>query len=103
MSILRDIMDENQSVVNDILGHACTLVNATTEAETPVVAVINRKVKLYQDGMFGGTVATATFDRANADPKLGDSLQDLETGITYTIEAVKDETPAKLVFIIGER
>jgi hypothetical protein len=53
--------------------------------------------------MFGGTVATATFDRANADPKLGDSLQDLETGITYTLEAVKDETPAKLVFIIGER
>jgi hypothetical protein len=103
MSLLRDIMDESQGVVNDILGRAAVLTNAATGDETSVVVIIRHKVELYQDGMFGGLVSTATFDRANADPKLGDSLQDLETGITYTIEAVKDETPAKLVFIIGER
>ena len=103
MSLLRDIMDESQSVVNDVLGHASILINATTEEETPVMVVINRKVELYQDGMFGGIVATGTFDRANSDPKLGDTLKDLETGIDYLLEAVKDETPAKLVFIIGER
>lgn len=102
MSLLREIMDDYQGVVNDALGHMCTLTNADTGESIELPVVINRKVELYQDGIFGGLVATGTFSRAESDPKIGDSLHDSETGVTYTLDGVKDETPSKLVFILGE-
>lgn len=103
MSLLRDIMGEAQGIVNDVLGHACFLTNAATgEVTYDLKVVINTKVKLYQDGIFAGLVTTAVFDRSQCDPKIGDELHDEDTGITYTLEAVKDETLAKRSFIMGE-
>jgi hypothetical protein len=103
MSLLREVMGEAQGIVNDVLGHTCVLTNTATGETTPNLrVVINSKVKLYQDGIFGGLVTTAVFDRSQCDPKIGDELHDEDTGITYTLEAVKDETLSKLSFIVGE-
>ena len=102
MSLLREIMDESQGVVNDILGHAAIHTNTLTSETTPVSVVIKTEVKLYQDGIFGGIVSTAVFDRQSCDPKIGDLLNDLETNTLYSLDAVLTVTPAKIEFILGE-
>ncbi|WP_010322156.1 hypothetical protein [Marinobacterium stanieri] len=104
MSLLGEIMAEAQSIVNDVLGHACTLTNTATGEETlDIMVVINSKIKLYQDGMFAGLVTTGTFDLSECDPRIGDELRDEDTGISYTLDGIKDETSSKRVFILGER
>lgn len=103
MSILDEVMADARGVVHDALGHTCTLTNTATGEATPgLKVVINTQVKLYQDGVFGGLVTTAVFDRSECDPKIGDELHDEDTGIIYTLEAVKDETVSKRTFIVGE-
>lgn len=103
MSLLREVMGEAQSVINDVLGHACTLTNSDTQQEQSVQVVIQNEVELYQNHQFVGVVTTGVFDRSVCGPMIGDQLYDIDTDTTYLLEGVKSETPAKVEFVMGER
>lgn len=103
MSLLREIMAEAQGVVNDVLGNLCQLTNRDTGEVQNVDVIIHRDVELYQNHQFIGIATTGTFDRAQCEPMINDRLHDTATGTDYVLDGVKNETPSKIEFILGER
>lgn len=102
MSIIGEVLADARSAVNEILGNACILTNTVTMDEAEVTVIIQSDVEYYQNGQFIGLVTTGVFNLGECSPLLDNELQDLETGIVYSLDGIKDETSTKAEFILGQ-
>lgn len=102
MSLIDEVLADTRSVVNEILGHPCLLINTVTSETTPVTVIIRSEVELYQNNMLVGIVTTGVFDLGECSPLVGNELDDTKTGISYSLDGIKAETGTKIEYILGQ-
>lgn len=91
-------MDETVGIVVDTLGSPCRLINTASQEAITLNARIDTSIEVYENKVFVGTSSAATLSKKDGIAKIGDTLEDLESGVTYQLDAIKDETPSKIVF-----
>ncbi len=106
MSLISEVMAEVSPIVNEVLGDPCTLINGETGeqlTDEAVLVVFHYNVEIYQDGLFAGLATTASFAKANTFPEIGDTLTNLDSNKTYTVQGLKSETASRIDFVIMEK
>lgn len=97
MGLMRDIMNDAMDGVIDVLGDPAVWINTGTGDATTIDAIIDTTVKVFESGVFVGTVTVATV-HARHGVKVGDTLTEQSTSITYQLDSIKTATPTKLAF-----
>lgn len=102
VSLVSDILKDARSLVNNVLGDKCILTDTVSASQTETNVIIQNEVEIFQNYQFVGHATTGVFDLTDCNPKIGNSLYNTETGLTYALDGIKDETATKVTFILRE-
>lgn len=102
VSLVSDVLKTARALVNDVLGDKCILTDSVSTSQTETNVIIQNEVEIFQNYQFVGHATTGVFDLTDCNPKIGNSLYNTETGLTYALDGIKDETATKVTFILRE-
>ena len=102
MSLVSEVLANTRTVVNELLGNACTLTDTVQNTTQECLVIIQPDTEIYQAGQFLGTATTGVFDLTKCNPLIGNTLHDTVTDIMYALDGIKTETATKVVFMLRE-